>query len=237
MSITTSKFAGVVLGVAFIPGPNGPPELPSGGFIPVPLRLRRPSQRTRRCFGIGGRAPSKTKNPPGAAARRVSLPCRSKVCSVPVPMAVSVTVAAAMPATVTGRAVVGSGTPNIHRLAAAIVAGKHALAIDGGAAGTTLVRNGAGIPVMMISGLSGGWRENGEASGEGKELEEGFHVIGLVGGVWRRRWMLPCLVTRGCSAYSCALRIFTGSGMKSACPASQSATLTRPPNQRNLRPS
>jgi len=35
---------------------------------------------------------------------------------------------------------------------------------------------------MTISGLSGGWCENGEAGGEGKELEERFHVIGLVGG-------------------------------------------------------
>ena len=187
MRITISKFAGVVLGVAFTPGPNGLPEPPSGGSILMARQVRRPSQRLRRGARTVRGSPSKTKKPPDAAARRVSLPRCSKVCLVPAVMAVSVTVTAAMPATVPGRAVVGSGTPNIRRLSAAIVAGKHALAIDGRATGTALVRNGAGIPVMTISGLSGGWCENGEAGGEGKELQEGFHGVGLVGGVLRRR--------------------------------------------------
>ena len=223
MNSTTSKFAGVVLGVAFTPGSNGPPEIPSGGFILAPLRVQRR-------FVINRRAPSKIKNPPGAAARRVTLPCCSKVGLVSVVMAMAVP----MTATVPRRAVVGRCAPNIHRLPAAIVASKHALAIDGGATRTALVRNGAGIPVVMISGLSRGRGENGKAGGEGKELEEGFHGVGLVGGVLWRRWLLPRYVTRSSPAYSCALRIFTGSGIKSALPASQSATLTRPPNQRNL---
>ena len=186
MSSTTSRFAGVVLGVAFTPGPNGPPEIPSDGFILAPLRLRRASQRTRQRFVIGGRGPSPSKNPPGAVARRVSLPHCSKVYLVPAVVAVSLTVTAAMPPTVPGCAVVGSGTPNIRRLSATIIAGKHALAIDRRAAGTALVRNGSKIPVMTISGLSGGWCEKGEARGESKELEECFHAIGLVGGVWWR---------------------------------------------------
>lgn len=64
------------------------------------------------------------------------------------------------------------------------------------------MRNGTGTPVMMISGLSGGWCENGEAGGEGKELEEHLHMFGLVGGVGWRRWLLPRSVTQSCSAYS-----------------------------------
>lgn len=234
MSITISNFAGVVLGVAFTPGPNGPPEIPSGGFIPLSLRVQRPSRRRRRRFVIGRRTSSKTKNPPGAAARRVSLPRCSKVCLVPAVMAVSMTMPAAMPAIVPGRAVVGRGAPNIRRLPAAIVAGKHALAIDPRAAGTALVRYGAGIPAMMIPGLSGGWCENGEAGGERKELEERFHVIGLVGDVWWLRYLPPHSLTRDRAAYSCARRFFPCWGMNETARASQSATLTRPPNQRNL---
>ncbi len=163
------------------------------------------------------------------AAQKIRLV--TPMMTLPVSMTMT---AAAVTVTVTRRAVVGRGTPHIRWLSAAVITCKHALTIDRCAAGTALVRNGAGIPVTMISGLSGGWCENGEAGGEGKELEEGFHGVGLVGGIWWRRWLLPRYATRSSPAYSCALRIFTGSGMKSALPASQSATLTRPPNQRNL---